>query len=395
MTPAVVAATAATVVTTPRGARLAVSSFTASAAAASAAAVATTVSAAAVDTLVLVLAHANGLCKESWLPAARRVAARFLDHQQKLQPAPLLPRRLVVHTFDSFYSGDSAALNRGRLRPPQQQPGDPIAGFDWDDLARDAAAVAVWARQLAERENRPSGSGSRGRVAVVGVGHSVGGYSLLRAAQFLLLDKNASGVGGAGGLDAVVAVDPVISVPGEMVLEGPSPLAAGALRRRDEFPSRAAARASFRARPFFASWSDAGLDAYVAHGLEPVEPVTGGGGHVDDAAMVADDSTPVRLKCRREDEAAAFAWRDLGTLAFAALPALAAAGSCRLHVLAGGLSDIGQLWPPLSGGPGSRAAAVAAAAAPISSVSVLDGLGHMLVVEDPDRVGDAVFDALV
>ena len=47
----------------------------------------------------------------------------------------------------------------------------------------------------------------------------------------------------------------------------PNPMADQAARRRGMFPSRADARAAYRGRGVFSTWSDADLDAYLAGGL--------------------------------------------------------------------------------------------------------------------------------
>lgn len=79
------------------------------------------------------------------------------------------------------------------------------------------------------------------------------------------------------------------------------PMVRGALRRRDGWPDRAAAKAGYAARPVFAGWADGVLDDYL-----------------DDGLVERDDG--VRLACAPAWEAATFAaqanpsWRALARL---------------------------------------------------------------------------------
>jgi len=135
--------------------------------------------------------------------------------------------------------------------------------LDWDGFADDVLAV-VDAMGL----DRP-----------IGVGHSKGGAALLRAEARR-----------PGTFAALWCFEPVVFPPefaaGRM---DDNPLAAGAMRRRDQFTSQAEARANFEAKPPMNVFDSRVLDAYVAHGFEPDDP--------------ANPDGPVRLRCRPNIEA--------------------------------------------------------------------------------------------
>jgi pimeloyl-ACP methyl ester carboxylesterase len=135
--------------------------------------------------------------------------------------------------------------------------------LDWDGFADDVLAV-IDALGL----DRP-----------IGVGHSKGGAALLRA--------EARRPGTFAGL---WCFEPVVFPPEfGRARNDDNPLAAGALRRRDFFDSALDARANYGSKPPMGSFDPRVLDAYVDHGLEPVDPT--------------DPTGPVRLRCRPEVEA--------------------------------------------------------------------------------------------
>ncbi|HEY8615200.1 alpha/beta hydrolase [Phenylobacterium sp.] len=97
--------------------------------------------------------------------------------------------------------------------------------------------------------------------AVVLAGHSMGGTSSLLAAAAR-----------PERVRALALFDPVlVHTPGQRSEDDPavanSPLVQGALRRRAEFPSKAAALEAYRGRGAFRTWSEAQLADYVEAGF--------------------------------------------------------------------------------------------------------------------------------
>ena len=93
-----------------------------------------------------------------------------------------------------------------------------------------------------------------GGAPVYGAGHSAGGAHLAYAE----LKK-------PGTFAKIALIDPIIG-PAKM-FASENPLAVKARRRKNEFPSREAARERFASKPPLNAWREDVLDAYVQHGL--------------------------------------------------------------------------------------------------------------------------------
>lgn len=162
--------------------------------------------------------HANGFCKGMWAEVAHA-----------------LRDGIRVVAMDARGHGDSS------------RPEGPLA-CGWREFAQDLAAVAA------------SLVGETGRPLALGIGHSFGGTSLLGAAA----ERPEL-------FEQLLLVDPVTPPPPAM--RGPeraervSQMADAARRRRNEWPSRAEARAWFSERSLFSAWTPVALDLYVQDGL--------------------------------------------------------------------------------------------------------------------------------
>lgn len=159
----------------------------------------------------LLLAHATSFTKETWEPLI-----------EELRSAEVVS---PITAWDAPGHGDSAVL-----------PGP----FDWWDTARVALEVA-------ESQSEP--------IANLGIGHSMGGASLVMAELLR-----------PGTFSALVLIEPIIFPPPYQRIED-NPLAVGALRRRGSFGSLDEALANFTSKSAFARWDARAMRSYVAGGL--------------------------------------------------------------------------------------------------------------------------------
>ncbi|KAJ0163146.1 hypothetical protein CTA2_3458 [Colletotrichum tanaceti] len=175
--------------------------------------------------VTIIGAHANGFPKELY-------EALWQDlHAESLKPSSTFRIRSII-IADAAWQSASAALN------------EPLLGNDpgWFDHPRDLLHLINTLRPP-----RP----------LVGIGHSFGGSAIANVA---LINPRL--------FSAIVLLDPVISKwssNAKGTIES-SPAAASA-RRRDLWPSRAAARAAFLKSPFYRAWDPRVFDAWLHHGL--------------------------------------------------------------------------------------------------------------------------------
>lgn len=175
---------------------------------------------------LVVLLHANGFCAATWAPIASA-----------------LRKRHRVIALDARGHGDSTPV------PPASDP----AAYAWATLARDVdcALAAILART------------GRDRIAL-GVGHSMGGA---------LVAANA--VERPARFERLLLCDPVLlpPVPRDPAA-GPrsNPLAVATRKRRDRFPSPAAAYAHCRSRGLYADFTKEALALYVGFGMRETKP---------------------------------------------------------------------------------------------------------------------------
>ncbi|HEX5631345.1 MAG TPA: alpha/beta hydrolase [Acidimicrobiia bacterium] len=155
--------------------------------------------------VAVLLAHANGFCKEMWRPVTEEVDG------------------IVALAIDQRGHGGSAIGS-----PP----------YDWWDLGRDAL---TWSETMAAPR--------------IGVGHSSGGAALVKSELLR-----------PGTWSHLVLVEPIV-FPGPFQRAETHPLVEGALRRRPGFGTREETRAAYAGRGPFRRWTDAALDLYVEHGF--------------------------------------------------------------------------------------------------------------------------------
>jgi pimeloyl-ACP methyl ester carboxylesterase len=158
----------------------------------------------------VLFAHATGFCGPVWRP----VAAHLHD------------RRCWALDFRCH----------GRSTRPDDDD------LDWAGTADDVLAVLD----------------ALGLEGTVGVGHSMGGAALLLAEQRR-----------PGTFAALWLFEPIVIPPGSGIDDpDANPLAVGAARRRESFPSVQAALENFGSKPPMAAFDPAALAAYVEGGFE-------------------------------------------------------------------------------------------------------------------------------
>lgn len=196
----------------------------------------------------ILLSHATGFHAHCWEPLADEL---MLRHN--------------VMGFDHRGYGDAQQVDPSQL--------------SWRSYGGDALAAA---RFQSEQNNG---------APIVGIGHSMGGASLLMAAH----EQPEL-------FRALFVFEPIVFPPTteEEANRPPNPLAGGARRRRATFPSFEAALENFTAKPPMNSFHPKAREAYVRHGFAPTE------------------NGEVTLKCLPEHEARTYetggghgAWDDL------------------------------------------------------------------------------------
>lgn len=307
--------------------------------------------------ITLVLAHANGFPRRIWEPFLATLLKKF--HKEKRNEDLYIEE---VWSFEAVNHGDGAVLNDGKL-------GDT---FNWADNARDVLNFLLHFLPSNPREatlppvldpvpldesSRRSRFGFSGRK-LVGVGHSLGGCSVTRAA----IDFPAL-------FSSLVLVDPVV-VPA--LEKDPSGgivgLQRGAVARRSRWPSREEALESFRKTPFFQTWHPSVLETYVKEGIVS-DPVNGG----------------VKLKQSGFQEACVFAERRVPVETWELLRTL----NERVHLF----------WAmsgrrPVVTGPEDITRQTVWRRPKNSSNVRIEGAGHLIVHEAPELLAQVISDHL-
>lgn len=196
----------------------------------------------------VLLSHATGFHAHCWEPLAADLAAHH-----------------HVVGFDHRGYGDAETV-------------DP-ADIEWRQYGGDALAAARWL------------SAAHGGAPVVGVGHSMGGASLLMAS---LVEPAL--------FSALFVFEPIVFPPPDpdQPERPPNPLAGGARKRRSSFAGFEAALENFASKPPMSAFHPRAREAYVRHGFKPTADGT------------------IELKCLPEHEARTYetggshtTWGDL------------------------------------------------------------------------------------
>jgi len=259
----------------------------------------------------LLLAHAAGYHGRTWEPLA-----------------PALTERFQVWSFDHRGHGASGHAPDGRFD-------------DWSVFAADVLAVVD--ALSADSHLDPS--------ELRGAGHSLGGTSLLMAAQRR-----------RGLFRSLFCYEPIIAAPAIARRAPPNPLAEITLRRRESFPSLEAARQNYSSKLPFKRFTEAALDAYLAGGFEERADGT------------------VRLACRPEVESAVYR----GSLRHDCYHHL---GQVTAPVtFARGDGEYGANVPPSVDSLPSRL--------PHARLEVIAGCNHFAPMEEPSRLAEIMIATL-
>lgn len=214
----------------------------------------------------LVVTHANGLLKEQWHPALLELLARdpsapgatFGTNQPLKHQKPVEIDE--VWLMDNTNQAGSMDLNAGAIGPAQI----------WDDCGRD---VLYFVKHVLPALRKEEDAGWHLKYTeqapsrkVIGVGHSIGGNAIVQAAH-----------AAPELFEAVFLVDPMCPphpvTPEEWRRDGVKhfKLSAGALKRRDVWPSLTEARRLMADNPFYKAWDPAVFELWLSHGLVPVD----------------------------------------------------------------------------------------------------------------------------
>lgn len=247
----------------------------------------------------LLISHATGFHGRCYIPVATALADRR-------------------HSIAFDYRG------HGDTRMPEG------LAVDWERYGDDALAMA-------QSLPRP----------VDAFGHSMGGACLLMAAHR-----------DPGLFRRLVVFEPIVfPADGTRDPNTPSPLVAGARRRRSSFPSYEDAIANYASKPPLGRFTPQALEAYVRHGFAPGE------------------DGQIHLKCLPETEASTF---EAGPnhMTWDALPEI----DVPVLVIAGHVEDSQP----------SRIASGVAERLPRSEYLELDDLDHFAPMTHPARIADVI-----
>ncbi|KAK5134116.1 hypothetical protein LTR08_006891 [Meristemomyces frigidus] len=167
-------------------------------------------------------AHANAFPKELYEPL-------WDELYQRLKAKGIRISNIFI--ADVAHQGASGVLNERKLG------NDP----SWMDHARDLFLMVNHFRQYMKRP-------------IIGVGHSLGGHNIINLS---LMHPRL--------FTSLILIDPVMARASAR--DGASGPARASTNRRDRWPSRKAAEASFKRSKFYQTWDPRVLDLWLEHGL--------------------------------------------------------------------------------------------------------------------------------
>ncbi|GBG30348.1 Hypothetical Protein FCC1311_065672 [Hondaea fermentalgiana] len=221
---------------------------------------------------LLVFTHANGFCKEMWLPIWDLLIEQ-IDTERA--PIDLLSLDLAGH-------GDSGPITKP---------------LNIEEFGRNVLeAIDTFCARTQASYDR-----------IVGIGHSIGGSSTLKAQLLRPV------------FTRVLLMEPIMSLPdeqGRFFRKDESDFVKSTLRRRNRFPDRKSAADNWRGKGAYKGWAPGMLELFVQHAMRETE----------------DGS--VELKCEPASEAEAYADNNpiLTELHKVSCPAIVIGGSESWHM---------------------------------------------------------------
>ncbi|KIH92577.1 toxin biosynthesis protein [Sporothrix brasiliensis 5110] len=220
--------------------------------------------------VTIIAAHANGFVKELYEPLWDDLLALSEKNGFRIRS---------IWIADVAWQGESGVRNEANLG------NDP----SWYDHSRDLLQMINTFRREMPRP-------------LVGVGHSFGGSII---ANLSLMHPRL--------LSTLVLLDPVLNFRLVGPAFGSTPLELSAVRR-EVWPSRANAAASFRRSKFYAAWDPRVLDAWIKHGLRDLptkrfpdpDAVVGATQSKQDGPGTSADGPPVTLTTTKHQEVFTF-----------------------------------------------------------------------------------------
>ncbi|KAG2751062.1 alpha/beta-hydrolase [Suillus brevipes Sb2] len=302
------------------------------------------------EAVTLVLLHSTSFHKETWQPTLERIFQCSSAHSRNSSKSLKIK---CAWAIDCPNHGVSAALN--------------------DDALRQAPFYRNFGcRKYADAVHRFMSAGPRFKPMfdfrsqrLVGIGHSLGGVAITILQNLEPAFKFSS----------VILVEPMLSLTAEAVEPLRSILIKYAYERRDVWPSREFAYKNLKSRQRCERWDPRVLDLYIKFGLRthpgarhPRAPYDG-----------------VSLACSREEEVTMYREPDGATKPVQDLDKVCS--HIPVSIVFGSDNDYipravqDALIDPTSGRR-------------FSSVTRIDGVGHLVPQHTPNQLGELIFDIL-
>ncbi|KAF5371493.1 hypothetical protein D9615_009604 [Tricholomella constricta] len=299
------------------------------------------------EALTLVLLHSTSFHKETWEPSLEKLLTLAA------QPGSRVKIR-EAWALDCPNHGEAGHLNERVLNLPEFRN-----NFTCEKYAKAAH------RFLSDGPLHGARVDFRKRN-LVGIGHSLGGNALLILQH---LEPRIP-------FKSLVIVEPLISPAGPRYLNKlRSILVKGAHERRDVWPDREQAMAALRRRERTRKWDSRITDLFVKHAIVP-HP----GSYEEETPYLG-----VTLACTRDQEAAMYRDADGPTKPVQDLKKACAA--LPVHLVLAAVNDFiparvhAAILDPQYGGR-------------YASVRKIEGVGHLVPQEAPDKLGAVMYEAL-